>query len=244
MQEVEIEDGLILSSNYCVWYRPRRTAVITDFHLGYESVMREDGVSLPELQKEKILDRLSDIKNRYGPDNIVVLGDFKHNFGRSEDSDFSELLDMMDYILEGSSLIMLKGNHDNFLKNYTKVKDVPLYEERMDLDGITLTHGHRDIGWDDLLIMGHEHPAIEIKDEIGSSMRFPCFLYNEKEKVLVLPAIDPMSEGRDVISSPSFFSKNIENLDPADFHIYAISESGLVDFHRVSDVRSAQPSFD
>lgn len=244
MHEIEIENGLFLSSNYCAWYKPRETVIVADFHLGYESAMREDGVSLPEMQKEKILDRLSNIKNRYEPETIVVLGDFKHNFGRSEDHDFSELLDMMDYMLEGSSLVMIKGNHDNYLKNYSKVKGVPLYEEKLDLDGITLTHGHKDIAWDDLLITGHEHPAIEIKDEIGSSMRFPCFLYSNKHKVLVLPAIDPMSEGRDVISSPSFFSKNIERLNPEDFHIYAISESGLLDFHRIKDVRRAQPSFD
>ncbi|MFP4142969.1 MAG: metallophosphoesterase [Thermoplasmata archaeon] len=244
MHEIEIEDGLFLSSNYCAWYRPRNTVIVTDFHLGYESVMREDGVSLPQLQKEKILDRLSNIKNRYDPKTVVVLGDFKHNFGRSEDSDFSDLLDMMDYIMESSSLVMIKGNHDNYLKNLTEIKGVPLYEEKMDMDNITLTHGHKEIVSDGIIIMGHEHPMIELKDDIGSRMLFPSFLYNEKHKVLVLPAIDPMSKGRDVISASSFFSKNIEKLNPEHFHIYAISENGLLNFHKVGDVKRAQPSFD
>jgi len=244
MNEVEIEDGLILSSNYCALYSPKNLAIISDFHLGYESVMREDGISLPELQREKILDRLFDIKNRYDPETIVVLGDFKHSFGRSDDRDFSELLDMMDHMLEDSSLIMIKGNHDNYLKNYTKIKDVPLYDEKMDINGITLTHGHLRIDWDDILIMGHEHPAIQIKDEVGSAMRFPCFLHNKEKGVVVLPSIDPISEGRDVVSSSSFFSKNLEGLDPADFHVYAISDDGLLDFHLVKDIRKAQPHFD
>ncbi|MBS3781430.1 MAG: metallophosphoesterase [Candidatus Thermoplasmatota archaeon] len=243
MNRIEIRDGLFLTSDYCVWYEKKGTVIFTDFHLGYKSALKEDGISLPTFQKEKLLDRLADIKNRYDPESFIVLGDFKHNFGRSENQEFGELLDIMDYLLEDSSLVMIKGNHDNYLKNYTNMKGVPLYEEKMILDDMTLTHGHKKVNSEGLLIMGHEHPAIEIKDEVGSKLRFPCFLHNSKRRILVLPAIDPLSEGRDVIASTSFFSKNLEHLDQADFQIYAISETGLMDFHRVGDVRNAQPCF-
>jgi len=244
MREIEIRDGLILSSNYCVWYRPKDAVIVTDFHLGYESAMHDDGISLPEIQKEKILDRISDIKNRYQPETMIVLGDFKHDFGRGGDRVFSEILDVMDYMLEDTNLVMIKGNHDNYLKNYTRLKNVILHEIKMELDDITLSHGHEEITWEGLLMIGHEHPAIEIKDEVGSSMKFPCFLFNEEENVLVLPSIDPMRRGRNIVTSSSFFSKSIVNLEPADFQVYAISEEGLLDFHKVRDIRKAQPSFD
>ena len=244
MREIEIIEGLFLSSNYCVWYRPKDVVIVTDFHLGYESAMHDEGISLPEIQKEKILDNISDIKNRYQPETMIVLGDFKHDFGRSKDRVFSEILDVMDYMLEDSTLIMIKGNHDNYLKNYTRLKEVTLHEVKMKLDHMTLSHGHEEIEWEDLLMIGHEHPAIVIKDEVGSSMKFPCFLYDEEEKVLILPSIDPMRSGRDIITSSSFFSKSIASLEPANFHVYAISEDGLLDFHKVRDIRRTQPDFD
>lgn len=243
MNKIEIHDNLFLTSDYCVWYEKEKTVLVTDFHLGYESVLREDGISLPAFQKEKLLDRLANIKNRYDPDSLIVLGDFKHNFGRIGSQEFKELLDIMDYLMEDSSLIMIKGNHDNYLENYTNMKGVPLYEEKIVLDGMTLTHGHLDVRCKGLLIMGHEHPAIEIKDEVGSTLKYPCFLYNPKCKVLVLPAIDPLSEGRDVIESNYFFSKNLDHLDPYDFHVYAISEDGLLNFRRVRDVIDSQVDF-
>ncbi len=243
MNSIEIYDGLFLTSDYCVWYEKENVVLLSDLHLGYESVLREDGISLPTFQKENILNRLANIKNRYDPDSFIVLGDFKHDFGKADSQVFNELLDVIDYLMEDSSLVMIKGNHDNFLENYTNLKGVPLNEEMMVLEDLTLTHGHRNVSGEGLLIMGHEHPAIEIKDEVGSTLKYSCFLHHPEHKILVLPAIDPLSEGRDVIASKSFFSKNLDHLNSDDFHVYAISEYGLLDFHQIKDLRKIQPHF-
>ncbi len=243
MNKVQILDELFLTSDYCVWYEKKNTIIAADFHIGYESALKEDGISLPTFQKEKILDRLADIKNRYHPDSFIVLGDFKHNFGRSENQEFREVLEIMDYIIEDSSLVMIKGNHDNYLENYANMKGVPFYEEKMTLGDINLTHGHSKLHFDGPLIIGHEHPVIQIKDEVGSKMRLPCFLYNPEQEILILPAFDPISEGRDVIRSRSFLSEGLDRFDPAEFQVYAITENGLKDFHTVVDIRSTQPDF-
>lgn len=244
MKKIEIEKGLFVTSDYCLWYEPESTAIISDLHLGYESALKEDGISLPLSQKEKILDRISSIKSRYNPDNFVVLGDFKHNFGKTEDREFHELLDVMDYLMEDSSLVMIRGNHDNYLQNLTELKGVTLYQGKMKLNHITLTHGHRSIEWSDFLVMGHEHPSIKIVDEVGTTMRLSCYLYHEEEKILVLPAFSPFAEGRDIVSSDRFFSELLEEIGPevGHFHIYALSEDGLVDFHALEQVRDAYTS--
>jgi len=244
MNSIELHEGLFLTSDYCAWYEKKSVVLISDLHFGYESVLREDGISLPTFQKENLLDRLANIENRYDPDSFIVLGDFKHDFGRAKSEVFHELLDIMDYLMEDSSLVMIKGNHDNYLENYTNLKGVSLHEKMMVLDDMTLTHGHRNVSSKGHLIMGHEHPAIEIKDEVGSSLKYPCFLYHPERKILVLPAIDPLSEGRDVIACESFFSKNLDRLDPSDFHVYAISEDGLLDFHQIKNLRRIQPHLD
>ncbi len=243
MNKIEISEGLFLTSDYCAWYKKERTVIVADFHLGYGTVLKEDGMSIPTFQMENILDRLANIKNRYEPDSFIVLGDFKHNFGRSKSQEFNEILDIVDYLMEDCSLIMIKGNHDNYLQNYANIKGVPFYEKNMLLEDMSLTHGHLKIRWEGLQIMGHEHPAIEIKDEVGSKLRLPCFLYHPKREIVVLPAFDPLSEGRNVIESDSFFSKNLEGIKPDNFQIYAISEQGILDFHKVQEVREAGSYF-
>ncbi len=241
MKKIEIENGLYITSDRCVWYEPEKTVMIADLHLGYESALKENGFSFPLSQKEKILDKISSIKNRYSPENIVVLGDFKHNFGKMEDDEFHELLDVIDYLMEDASLVMLRGNHDNYLKNLTELKGVTLYQDKMELHDMILTHGDEMVESDGTLIMGHEHPSIKIVDEVGSSMRFPSYLYHETEKILVLPAFSTFAEGRDVVASDFFFSDILEsfNIEMERFHVYAISDEGLIDFRTIEEVRKA-----
>ncbi len=245
MKEVEIYPGVYLTTYNCVWYEPEEVIIAADFHIGYEKGLEQDGISVPNFQKENILNRLSTINEKYDPEMYIVLGDFKHDFGRSEDQEFREVLDVMDYLMEESSLVFVRGNHDNYLRNLTKLKGAPLHEDHLTLGPLYLSHGHNEVEWEDLLIIGHEHPALKLRDEVGSLLKLPCYLFHEEREILVLPAFSPMAEGRDVVSSDRFFSKVLKDFkdEIEDFRLYAISDDGLIDFHRIKEVRAASPEF-
>lgn len=211
MERKEIFNGLFITSDYCVWYEPRETIILADFHLGLEASLKDDGVSLPRFQKGEILDRLSTIIDKYEPRTVIVNGDFKHEFGKNRKEEFYEVMDVMDYIVENSTLLVVRGNHDNFLKTITEKKGVTMYEKKMSLDKITLSHGHEKTEHDGLLIVGHEHPSLKIRDEMGAVVKIPCYLYSEEEEVLVLPAFSPLSEGRDMIRAGKFISDGLND---------------------------------
>lgn len=50
------------------------------------------------------------------------------------------------------------------------------------------------------IIMGHEHPSIAIKDDLGVKHRFKAFLTGKfgKKNLTILPSVSPLSYGSDV----------------------------------------------
>lgn len=241
MEKKEIEPGIFFTSYHCIWYEPKRTVLLSDLHLGYEACLTDQGVSIPRYQKEEILDRLSTILNRFDPESMVVIGDFKHEFGKNRDQEFRDVYEVMDLLNSKVNLAVVRGNHDNFLKTITNNIGIPLYEWELKMDDIVLSHGHKKVEHEDLLIMGHEHPSLKIRDEVGAVLKRPCFLYDEKERVMILPAISPLAQGRDMIASEGFISTAIEDLNPDGFRAYMVSSDGLIDFQTLAEVKRAIP---
>ncbi|MFO7791783.1 MAG: metallophosphoesterase [Candidatus Saliniplasma sp.] len=241
MEKIDILNEIHITSDYCVWYSPKNVVILADLHLGLEASLKEDGISLPRFQKDEILDRLSTILDKYNPETVIVNGDFKHEFGKNRREEFYEVMDVIDFIKDQVELIIIRGNHDNFLKTITEKKRIVFYEKYIELDNITITHGHEDFPDFDFLIMGHEHPSIKIRDDMGAFIKIPCYLFHKTKKILILPAFSPLSEGRDMISADSFISDNLKEIDIEDFHVYALTESGLMNFKTIKDIRQAYP---
>ncbi len=238
MHNIELEPGIFISSDFSVFYEKKKTVFIADLHIGFETSMEEDGISLPPIQRKRIQDRISSIVSRYKPEEIVVVGDFKHSFGKRYESD---MYGIMDYILERTQLSFVRGNHDNFLRTLISSRDLRMDEEKRCIDNITATHGHLEVEHDGLLILGHEHPAVRIRDESGGVVSLHCFLYHPVENMIVLPVFNPLTRGRNMLSAQGFLSEPIQGLSPDDFFVYPITESGLMNFHRLSDVKATMP---
>ncbi len=242
MQKIEIFDDVYITSDRCVWYSKKDVIILADLHLGLEASLREEGYSIPKIQKDRILSRLSTIIDKYQPETVVIDGDFKHSFGKNRKQEFYDLLDVIDYLEKQSELVIIRGNHDNYLKNIAEKRGIVFYENHMILDNITLTHGHKKIDDYDFLIIGHEHPSLKIRDEMGGLVKIPCFLYNNMNNVLISCAFSPFSGGRDIISAKNFISESINSLEIMDFHVYAVTDSGLMDFQTVGDIREVYPN--
>ncbi|MGM0405953.1 MAG: metallophosphoesterase [Thermoplasmatota archaeon] len=241
MERIELADGVYITSDYCVWYEPKNVIILADLHLGLEASMKDEGFSLPRFQKDEILDRLSTIFDKYDPQTVIVNGDFKHEFGRNRKEELIEVVEVIDFIRDHSELIIIRGNHDNFLKTITEKRGIVFYEDFMVLDDITISHGHKSITEHQFLIIGHEHPSIKIRDDMGAFIKISCFLYHRSKNILILPAFSPLSEGRDMISARSFISDILKGLNIEEFYTYAVTDSGLMDFQTVKNIRKAYP---
>ena len=92
--------------------------VIGDLHLGYEQMLRELGILVPEMQPEQILESLKKIifqitAKNYKLKKVIFLGDIKHflDSGKNERFSFRDIV--------------------NFLLKYIKDKDICSWTRRI-----------------------------------------------------------------------------------------------------------------
>ncbi len=181
-----------------------RTLAIGDLHLGYEGAMRRSGVMIPVKLFEKsvsdfdlVIDKVGDV------DNIVILGDLKHEFGSILPDEWNYIIKFLEHVKSKcKKLIVIEGNHDVIL--------FPVLR-KMGIEGIdcfvwkdiAFTHGDKE--YDEMnskdieyWVLGHGHPAVNLYDG-AKKEKYKCFLYGkyEKKKVIIVPSFFPLVEGTD-----------------------------------------------
>jgi len=192
--------------------------VVADMHLGAEAALEYEGLSLPRVQTAKIAEYMDGVIEAVSPSKVIVAGDLKHNFSRNLVQEWREVERFVKSLSGKASLEVVKGNHDNYLGIMLREYGVPLRTETTVSD-IRILHGHRGRLEGGMTVIGHIHPSLRLRDRTGASVKSPCFLFSEKRRVLVLPALSIVAYGVDVIGQPSS-----DSMSPL------LAESGLSDF--------------
>jgi putative SbcD/Mre11-related phosphoesterase len=238
MQELEL-DGFTLFP-YGVYIGELSSLVFADFHLGLERAMEEEGLYLPYRQFPEVAGIIRKAIDRYDVKNIILLGDVKHEFGRASDQEWGEVLSLLKE-LRGHKVRVVRGNHDNYLIPILKREGVELDDPYLDMGNYRFAHGHIDVPLDRNLVMGHEHPAISIRDDFGASVTYKCALYRRKEpKILVLPAMVRLGYGKDILLSPreELISPILRRTGIDDMEVIVVDEEvGVSDLGSVNDLR-------
>ena len=233
LNQVEVGEGVWILKEHALFLEEEETVVVADLHLGFEGALREEGISIPKFQKAQIVERLGTIIDRFEPRTLVVNGDFKHEFSRNLRDEWEEVLEVLDFLETRVKPVMIRGNHDNFLQTILSKRGLKL-QKSLNLAGMTLVHGHEVVPTEGRLVIGHEHPILKLTDEVGASLRIPCFLVSDE--VVVLPAMSPLALGSDIIGGPRL-SPLLENLYLGDAKIYGIDNNlGILEFGRLRDL--------
>ncbi|MFQ6107046.1 MAG: metallophosphoesterase [Thermoplasmata archaeon] len=236
MDDIEVFPGTRISRHHALFLEDEGLLVIADLHLGYEGALLEQGVSIPRFQKNVMLERLKRLIDKYSPSTILIDGDFKHEFSKNLVQEWQEVNEVLDFVSNAADVRLVRGNHDNFLMTILSKKGLDLLSETS-VGGYSFAHGDREVSWDDILVMGHEHPSLGLRDRVGATAKLPCFLVTTR--LIVLPAFSPLALGTDV-TTLDFISPPLSDLNPNDGHVYAIEEkTGLLDFGKLKDVIGA-----
>jgi len=210
--------------------------VLGDFHLGYGESIGAVGLFL-DIQTKEILKKLKNLFHLFFSKNIhlkkiIIIGDFKHEFGSILDSEWRESLKIMDYLSEKcKDVLLIKGNHDNILEPIAKKRNLKLldfykYKNVYLLHGNKLYRGclEKEI---DILITGHLHPAISLSDNYKKE-KYKCFLKGKWKKkiVYVLPSFSPASFGYNLARINKINKKSIED----GFGFFIIEDKKLKNF--------------
>jgi len=206
----------------------RRALIIADLHLGYEVSMAREGFYLPRVFNE-VVGRLKSLLERERPKILVVDGDLKHSFvpewrEREELKAFIE--EIAPFVNE---LVLVRGNHDVGTL-WLRELGVEIVDE-LELAGWKLVHGHKLVDGERFII-GHEHPSIRLRDEVGALVKVPVFLMGEK--LIVLPAFSPWAYGNDVLRE--IVSPFLRAYDVSSARVLVPLDEELLDFGRLADL--------
>jgi len=199
-----------------------RILIISDLHLGQEESMRDAGFLFPQNQFKELFQNIKQIIKQTSPKTIVINGDLKHEFRKISREEWKQISELLLFLKSKAEVILIKGNHDKILEPLAKSTKVQLIEHFIYKD-IYVCHGDKipkdtDFKKAKCVIIGHEHPAIALKDGVRVE-KYKCFLKGtyERKTLIVLPAFNPLTEGTDILKekllSPFLDSKKIRNFE-------------------------------
>jgi metallophosphoesterase superfamily enzyme len=154
-----------------------RVLVIADLHIGIESDLDVHGVHIPS-QGQGRLGRVIACIEEGKPDLVLLLGDVKHSVPLTTRQEYRELPVLLGEIRSRAPLRVVPGNHDGGIERF--LRDGELLPMRGALvDGVGYLHGHTYpdpslLGH--LLVIGHHHPMVALRDEVGCALRDRAYL--------------------------------------------------------------------
>ena len=250
---MEISKGIKIVDT-SLWFEAEKVLVINDLHIGYEEALHRKGILVPRFQLEQIMNKLKAILEKTKPAKIIINGDLKHEFGKVLRQEWKEVLELLDFLLQNiSEVIIIKGNHDPIIQPIADKKGIAVVEQYEVGDSL-IVHGDELVETNaKRIIIGHEHPAITIRE--GSKWeKYKCFLKgtweskvkgasgwqgkrkgNKNKELIVVPSFNPLLEGTDVLKEQllSPFLEDIKN-----FEVYVVGEREVFYFGKIKELKS------
>jgi putative SbcD/Mre11-related phosphoesterase len=186
----------------------RRVLVIADLHLGIESDLARHGLHFRSRSRDR-LERLEACIREAAPDLLLFLGDVKHGVPYTSRQEYREIPEIIEHLRSLVPVQIVPGNHDTGIERFFEPREI-LPKEGAIVDGTGYVHGHMYPGQSlagRLIIAGHHHPLICLRDEVGCAMRSPVYLFSpvdeqclgfppgdrESARVLFMPAFNELS---------------------------------------------------
>ncbi len=208
-----------------------RNLIIADLHLGYEVSMAREGFYLPRVFQE-VVGKLKAVLEEEKPKRLIVDGDLKHSFV----PEWREREELKAFVGEVSplvdELVLVRGNHDVGTL-WLRELGVEVVDE-LELGGWKLVHGHKLVEGERFII-GHEHPAVRLRDEVGALVKVPAFLMSDE--LIVLPAFSPWAYGNDVLRE--IVSPFLRIYDVSRAHVLVPLGDELLDFGQLGKLSRA-----
>ncbi len=243
LHDIQVDRDIFLSDLGCIYLADIRAAVVSDLHLGFEEEMNLHGLFLPKMQLAHIEKSIDAIMDRYSPEMLIINGDFKHEFSRNLPQEWDDVIHFVDRYQKAVDLKFIRGNHDNFLLTMLARRGLEL-PEFLETDRYYIYHGDKERGLRKITILGHEHPSIVLRDEIGGVLKIPAFVHNRDAGILITPALSFFSSGTDVtqsLLSDEHFTPVLKNVDARKFRVYGLTEEfGLADFGFLGDLQKGK----
>ncbi|MFP4000819.1 MAG: metallophosphoesterase [Candidatus Natronoplasma sp.] len=251
---MKIFEKFEIVDNYPALYLKEINAlIISDLHLGLEALMAESGLYMPKFQLEEMKNDLEELSEKRDFEKLMVCGDIKHEFSETSYQEKVEVEEFLEFSQKlAKDIYLVKGNHDNYLIYPVKKYENVELEESFVFDGVNFIHGDKKVesinGPDvEYIVMGHEHAALSLTDEVGAREKIRCFLYGEMrngKKLIVMPAFSRLAEGSQLnqVRKKDLLSPVLKDMiTVGEMKAIGIDkEAGLFKFPEIKKIRSLE----
>ena len=220
-----------------LYLKDNRTLILCDLHLGLEENLINQGDFLSKKNFITIKKHLNYILSKTEIKTVIFNGDIKHEFGRINLTEWDYCLGLID-MLKDKEMILIKGNHDKMTSIIAKKRDLKVRDYYI-TNNVFVCHG--DILFNNYynsktIIIGHEHPAISLKEGPKSEL-FKCFLLGKfkNKNLIVIPSFSFVNIGSDILKYEKLSPYLQQNLD--NFKIYITENNEIYPFGKINDLR-------
>jgi putative SbcD/Mre11-related phosphoesterase len=186
------------------------TLVIADLHIGIDYEYRKSGIKIPSYL-QRVFPELEKLIRENNARKLMILGDLRHRIPQASWQEIKELPEFFRYFQKLVDIEICPGNHDAQIEDNV-LSTVKLYPRSGVLIGdVYYMHGH---AWPDpgflkakYLIMGHVHPGIEFRSELGYRWVESIWMRAELDPKRITEKYGPAAEGMrlpEVIVLPMF----------------------------------------
>ncbi|HII72048.1 TPA: metallophosphoesterase [Candidatus Woesearchaeota archaeon] len=219
-----------------LYLKEERILILADVHIGYEEALTKQGVLIPKFHFRDIVERLELLfetldRTKRRVDTIIINGDLKHEFGTISEEEWRNTIKFIGLLSKRSErIVLIRGNHDSILGPIAEKKDILLVDQFL-VGDILICHG--DVLPDILssspgsirtIIIGHEHPAVSLKEGVRSET-FKAFLVGkyDRKDLIVQPSFNQMVEGTDVLQE-GLLSPFLKGRDLGRFEAFIVAD--------------------
>ncbi len=221
--------------------------VIGDLHIGYDLMLQQSGILIPERQVDEVIDNLKRIfkeikKEKFLIKKIIFLGDIKHFFGFEwkEKNYFNEVLEFLKKHFSEKNIILIKGNHDT-IDYFGMMRDYYISGD------IAFIHGHKSFSpifnkKIKMIILGHLHPSVTLSDKYGIKReKYKCFLVGKfkGKKIIIMPSFLTTIEGTTVNSLDEEYEDYFSIIPKRalkNFEVYVVNKDNIYNFGKIKDL--------
>ena len=196
------DEQLYLHHERAIYWPGQRSLLVADVHFGKEHVFGRAGIAIPGGISQLNLDRLSQLIETSGAEQLIVLGDFMHASPTAGECWLASLVRFLDRHSE-LAVQVVAGNHDHKAGRKLVDSRIGWVDTRLIIAPFVLQHepGDDACGY---RLSGHLHPAFRLSTGAakgrGESLRAPAFWFRERHAVL--PAFGEFTGGHAIKPDP------------------------------------------
>ena len=168
----------------------KKSLVITDLHLGFESKLSLNNVYLGKNNTvDETTKEIELIISKTKPDSLILLGDVKSGIKSITKMEWDIIPVFFENISKLIDTVLVPGNHDASIEKLIPNEITLASSKGIIVDDILLTHGHtmptENFSQVNTIVMGHVHPVFFQEESLINGERVWASIKCEKQKIFL-----------------------------------------------------------